>query len=632
MFAILDYLKKWFETAKLVIKTPRVFFREMPVTGSLKEPVSFAFVTILVISLLYAPLLLLSWSRYLPIGKEMYYIILGLAGLFVYSIVSTSISLPVNAIISHILLLVLGAKGDLKATIRVFCYFLAVSQVIIPIATIIVLVLQIVETPELDGILYQGIILFIMLGVLIPVGYAYYVLLVGLSEVHNISMKRVLLALIGIPVGIFILLVAFAMVLVFFTGFSNSMGTYPPSPVKYTPDVYEQPYPSDIDNLKLTAPYGSAPNVDGYYTPEDKWDDTQVIAFISRNINYSIAAKHDGENLYLLAKWKGQPEELDYVLISFEQDGNSHDHNLNTGRNDQKITDPERYGINHFADIYYPEQMLGQESVINLESQENGKVRSNYIDGFWIQEWVVPLRSGDFGDLYLNDFPATLGFMLINKNVKDGESWPPDLNPYDLKTWGDIEILGSDELMYTPEITTLTASRGTAPVIDGFYKPEDGWEKTQQVYFTSNNIDFTIAAKHDNMNLYTLIKWESVPEWNGVIGLIYEQDGDSHDHNLMTGRNITMIFLEDDVPQDFGITPYGDAKVNYIDGVRVMESYIPLKNNNPENINYLYVNQTPATLGFTIFMPWNNNNIASWPVSSDGPYKPETWGNLMILP
>ena len=191
MFASLDNSKTWFETAKLVIKTPRTFFREMPASGSLKEPIGFAIRTILIISLLYAPVLLFYWSKNFPIGKDMYYIILGMAGLFLYSIVSTSISIPVKAIIAHILLLVLGAKGDLKATIRVVCYSLSVSLVMFPVLTVMVLLFQIGVESGVQGILYQGLSLLILLGILIPVGYAYYVLFVGFSEVHNISIHPI---------------------------------------------------------------------------------------------------------------------------------------------------------------------------------------------------------------------------------------------------------------------------------------------------------------------------------------------------------------------------------------------------------------------------------------------------------
>lgn len=635
MFASLDNSKKWFKTAKLIIKSPRTFFREMPESSRLKEPAGFAIRTIFLISLLYAPILFFYWSQNFSIGKDAYYFILGMAALFLYSVISTSIYIPVNAIIAHILLLLLGAKGDLKASISVVCYSLSVSLAMFPVITIIALIFQVVVESGIQGMLYQGMSLLILLGIFIPVGYAYYVLFVGFSEVHNISMKRVLVALVGIPAGLLILLVVFAVVFSFFAGFSSSIGASEPSSGNYISndmyERYEQPDISQPIKQKITAPYGSAPIIDGYYTPEDKWDETHTTAFISGNVSYSIAAKHDGENLYLLVKYEVKPEELDYVSISFEQDGNSHDHNLDTGRTDQKITDPQKYGINHMDDFYFPERIPGQESFFNLEGKENGMLKSNYIDGSWIHEWVIPLRSGDFGDIYINEFPSTLGFNFINGDFYDGGTWPPDMNPYDIETWGDIEILGSDELNFMPDLTTLIASRGAAPVTDGFDKPEDGWDTAQQVYFTSNNINYIIAAKHDGENLYTLVKWESGPEWDGIMGLIYEQDGDSHDHNLMTGRNITMIYLDEDDVENSDITPYGDAKVNYNDGVQVMESYIPLTNPDPDNMKYLFINQTPSTLGFMIFMPWKNNR-GSWPVSSAGPYKPETWGDVVILP
>jgi len=71
---------------------------------------------------------------------------------------------------------------------------------------------------------------------MVPVPYSFYVLFVGFSEVHHISMKRVVLALVGIPTALFLL---------------------------------------------RAAPYKTSPLVDGYYTPEDGWGETQPVKFTS---------------------------------------------------------------------------------------------------------------------------------------------------------------------------------------------------------------------------------------------------------------------------------------------------------------------------------------------------------------
>ena len=676
MFTISDNFKTWFETAKLVIKTPRTFFREMPASGSLKEGMGLAFFTLLIISLLYAPLIFLLFFH-IPSENYIFFIISESFKLFLSFFYLMSILILVNAVMSHILLLIFGSKGKLTATLQVFSYYVFVSLALFPIVTILVLVFIIVGFVGIKIYLINILSWVLLLIFLTAVGYSFYILFVGLSEVHNISMKRVLIALLSIPVGMTIIFTGMGMVLMFITGFSSPIVSDPVYPEEYTYIVNEQPkislpvqtiikasFPVFFTNYinstgyvqkipedhqfnknnqnqtphsvhpKITAPYGSKPVVDGRYTSEDKWYETQETSFISGNTAYSMAAKHDGENLYLLVKWEDKPDKQDYISISFEQDGDSHDHNLKTGRNDRKSTWASVYGANNFEDSFNQELIMVTTKVMAIDKLEDGMLRSNNSDGFWVHEWVVPLRSGDVADIYVQHFPTTLGFSMTT-NFFPEVTWPPIMGDSNLETWGDIEILGSHELIYSPEITNLIASSGTPPVTDGFYKPEDGWDETQQIDFISRGVDFTIAAKHDNEKLYLLIKWESEPEWEGVLMEQFEQDGDSHDHNMKTGRYISMRALVD--LNSVGDPLLGSYEMNYSGGIRVYEFVLPFKNQNPENLNYFYIDQIPSTLGYTFLLQWKNEGTdswraGSWPVSSAGPYRPETWGNIVIVP
>ena len=69
---------------------------------------------------------------------------------------------------------------------------------------------------------------------MVPVPYSFYVLFVGFSEVHHISMKRVVLALVGIPTAPFLLLAALMIGLIFITEQSSSSRINPHSTLQNT--------------------------------------------------------------------------------------------------------------------------------------------------------------------------------------------------------------------------------------------------------------------------------------------------------------------------------------------------------------------------------------------------------------
>ncbi|NPE30580.1 hypothetical protein HNV12_22025 [Methanococcoides sp. SA1] len=69
-------------------------------------------------------------------------------------------------------------------------------------------------------------------------------------------------------------------------------------------------------------------------------------------------------------------------------------------------------------------------------------VAGNYSDGVWVQEWVVPLRSTDPGDVDMEYLPSKLGFALINwSGCMARGLWPAGDGPYDPETWGYLELV-----------------------------------------------------------------------------------------------------------------------------------------------------------------------------------------------
>ena len=206
------FLKNYLPTARSVITQPRRFYRDMPVSGGFMEPMGFAVLTIFIISLLFAPVLLISWA---PLGTDVVFTLIMMVAMFLYSIFSMLISIPVNAIIYHILLKIVGAKGSLEATLRVFCYYMSVLLAVVPVVVAIVIIFYIAEVIGAGGILFQVLALVLILVMMVPIIYSFYVLFVGFSEVHQISMMRVILALLIIPNVLFLLLMALMLGLIY---------------------------------------------------------------------------------------------------------------------------------------------------------------------------------------------------------------------------------------------------------------------------------------------------------------------------------------------------------------------------------------------------------------------------------
>lgn len=426
MFSVGDYLENWFRTVRNVVRRPRKFFSEMPASEGWKEPLGFAALAIFILSLfsaialpiIFFPKGTLAWLASPSLNHKVLISILLLGAIFLYSFFSTLISLAVSSGINHILLKICGARGDFRQTFRVSCYYMAVSVLLMPAAYFFVALLFAINAAGLESMLFTLLSIFVLLPILAIVAYSFYILFVGFSLVHDISMKRVTLAIIGIPSAAVLILVIFAVSMAFIFG---SLSSTPP---------YNQP---DM-HPNITAPYGSTPLIDGSYTSEDKWDEAVPVAFTSKGIDYTVAAKHDGLVLYILIMWSGGKEWENSVSIFLEQDGTTHDHDLRTGLNDEKYNGAVQYGPGSFADAHYGGGVM---------ETKDGMVRGNYSQGVWVQEWAVPLRSGDPNDVNVEQFPSNLGFAIIPWYFKsNAAAWPSgNAQQYEPETWGDLKLL-----------------------------------------------------------------------------------------------------------------------------------------------------------------------------------------------
>ena len=64
------FLKNYLPTAFSIITHSRRFYQDMPVSGRLKEPLGFAVLTIFIVSLMYVPVMLISWAPYLSLDSD----------------------------------------------------------------------------------------------------------------------------------------------------------------------------------------------------------------------------------------------------------------------------------------------------------------------------------------------------------------------------------------------------------------------------------------------------------------------------------------------------------------------------------------------------------------------------------
>ncbi|MCL7476350.1 MAG: YIP1 family protein, partial [ANME-2 cluster archaeon] len=126
------FLKNHFATVRSVITQPRKFYRDMPTSGSLKEPLNFAILTIIINSLLFVNLLLVASIPFIFLDSGVtYYIIFHLIPEFLFFVLIMPASISLIACFFHIILKTFDAKGSFEATLQVFSYSLSISYVVL---------------------------------------------------------------------------------------------------------------------------------------------------------------------------------------------------------------------------------------------------------------------------------------------------------------------------------------------------------------------------------------------------------------------------------------------------------------------------------------------------------------------
>lgn len=181
----MNYIK----TCKEVILRPSDFYRKMPTTGGYREPVIFAVIS-LIISLLLNVIVSYGMIRYsihssiltfgsIPVSESDFSIIelffISVAGIFI------------GSLLLNFLYKTLGGTGSYEGTLRFLSYGYAIDIISwIPILNLIAII------------------------------YAIYIVIVGGSFVHNVSMGRsALVVLLVYPVTIFISIIIIAILAVF---------------------------------------------------------------------------------------------------------------------------------------------------------------------------------------------------------------------------------------------------------------------------------------------------------------------------------------------------------------------------------------------------------------------------------
>ena len=306
----------------------------------------------------------------------------------------------------HFVIRFFGGRGKIEDTFMVFCYSVS------PLNFFWIL-------NFLAPYYFWSSFLLLWIGCIM---YMLYIIITGISVRSGITKSRAFAAVIAQPLVI---------ILVFLIIFI-------PTQPSYNPGI-EYPVPQEVPSViteappqryNLTAYRGSAPVIDGMVNGDDLWKEGMNTRIDARGTSYIITAKHNRENLYVLMHWKGYPAWNDHILLLLKQDDGAPDMNMNTGRIDM-------YSLKYEPDIF--EDWHFVDDFTTAEHQDgSAKVSFNENVGETAIEWKIPLNSGDNYDIYINKYPARLGFSIVSD--RDG-IFPALAHQYDPGTWADLEIV-----------------------------------------------------------------------------------------------------------------------------------------------------------------------------------------------
>ncbi len=408
---IKDYAKEYIRITLSSIKTPETFFRAIPDKEKDSAKPAVYLILSLAVGLLFNPLVLS--QIYGPINSIndlfIYFIIL-----LILFIIIAVILIPSLLYISlmHFVIRLVGGKVKIEDTFMVFCYSVSPLN-FIWILNFLAPYYYVTWMSFLLFLLWIGCILYML-----------YIMITGISVRSGITKPRAFAAAFVQP-----LVITLVFIFIIFI----------PSQTSYQPGI-EQPVWQEVPYVSieppqprynLTAYRGSAPVIDGVIIGDDRWKEGMNARIDVRGTSYIINTKHDRENLYVMMQWKGSPAWNDHILLLLKQDDGAPDMNMNTGRIDMYSL---KYEPAIFEDWHFVDDFTSAE-----HQDGSAKVSYNYNIREMAIEWKIPLNSGDNYDIYINKYPARLGFSIVND--RDGGIFPARAHQYDPATWADLEIV-----------------------------------------------------------------------------------------------------------------------------------------------------------------------------------------------
>ena len=420
---ITEYIKEYIRITLTSIKTPETFFRGIPDREKDSMKPAIYLILSLVVCLLLRPEVLFFISGNiiythdpLVYGYSLVILILVIAFILILSLLYVSVM--------HFVARFVGGKGKIEDTFMVFCYSAS------PLNLIWILnFFNVFLAPY--GYYFETWIFFLISMLWIECTlYMLYIMITGISVRSGITKSRAFAAAMVQPIVI---------ILVFlFMIFISSQSSYYPGIETYVPQEIlsggfeESPVrivqiPQKYD---LTAYLGSAPIIDGKINGDDIWKEGMNVQMDVRGISYTITAKHNRENLYVLVQWKGQPVWKERIMLLFKQDHGVPIIYMNTGLVDMYSL---KYDHSIFEDWHFVNDYITEE-----HQDGSAKFSLNNNNNEMVIEWKIPLNSGDDYDIYINNYPAQLGFSIMNDG--DGGIFPADAHQYDPETWANLVI------------------------------------------------------------------------------------------------------------------------------------------------------------------------------------------------
>lgn len=411
-----EYIKEYIRITLTSIKTPETFFRVIQDREKDSMKPAIYLILSLVVCLLLRPEVLffisgniISTHDPLVYGYTLVILILVIAFILILSLLYVSLMYFVARFV--------GGKGKIEDTFMVFCYSASPLN--------LMWTLNFLTAFPLAYGYYYGPWIFILISMLWICGILYmlYIMITGISVRSGITKPRAFAAAMVQPI---VIIIVFLVII-----FISPQPSYYPG---IEPIPQEMPY-IGIDQASqrynITAYLGSAPVIDGKINGDDIWKEGMNVQMDIKGISYTITAKHNRENLYVLVQWKGQPVWKDRIMLLFKQNDRVQDFYMNTGRVDMYSIKYDHYIFEdwHFVNDYTTEEHQDGSAKFSLNNNNNEMVI----------EWKIPLNSGDNYDISINNYPAQLGFSIMNDG--DGGIFPADAHQYDPETWANLVIV-----------------------------------------------------------------------------------------------------------------------------------------------------------------------------------------------